>query len=284
MSDIQIPARALAKALLEAADRWSPPGLPISPRGNNMVLEHAGDAIPPSSNQEKSLIEVNGPAQEWIVSMRGEIQDPGPFVFFGPFVWPFTVFRVTWTLEGTSYTTFVDGYSDQYLTVFAQQIQVFGGWDTANFRLATSPPVDTPGFKFPKKILLQAAVSPGTGELPRAHRTFFIDADFSLAFDVPIPYAASSFILRTPRSAGGVPGVFLPTLVGVFQAINSSGSPPSGFGFPIDAYSAASIQAAHDRGELMSVASMADRLRVVFTAPPAAGDDVGLFCEFQLQP
>lgn len=243
-----------------------PPTRPMSnwPSGNAIALDSNGavNSFPP--NDQKRVI-VSLPKQEpnqFLVSLKGEaVQLPTEVGV----IFPLAVFEVSWQLGGQSFVTHVDGTSDQFLTVFAESIQVAGLWDRENFDRLQGPV----NVQLPLLMRLSAGIARSEGALTLARRTLYfvpVLPAFPAAVLFPAPYAARAFKLN---SIGALAG-FL-TLTSSVQQINPNNGQ--------DSYSTAAVQAAHDAGTYLPIASVADAIRCDLSS-----DAGGASVEFQLQP
>jgi len=214
------------------------------PLGNSHVLTSAGDTALPQ-NQDRVLVQFRGAARQYVVSMRGRIEAPATPPVASTF--PFGLFTVTWGLDGTTFTTTVDGQSDQFLAVYGNEVTVTAGWDSENFAAGVAA---LPGIlRFPQRVTLSASVAP-SNSVTEAFRSLIVPQPVPR---VPIPYAARAFILRS-SSAADIAAV---TTVG--QLLST--------GTLLDVYPGASVAAAHDDGRYMAICSLADTLAVTSAAP-----------------
>lgn len=221
----------------------------------------------PQGNINLVSVAERGKPRQWVISMKGEIGEFGN-VAAPVAVYPFTVFDVKWTIGGVSYQTQVDGYSDQFLSVYAEEVIVNATWDQLNFVRQHGLAVLTT----PRSITMAASCTPQEGGTTLAKRSIFIDNEVApSASSVPIPYAARSFIIRDATAAQQYLAATCRQLV----------SDDASFTCFVDIYTAADLLAAHSRGEALSVASTANFLVLNYAVQPLA--DMGLV-EFWLQP
>lgn len=258
-------AAAVARAILgELASHAAPANQGRQLRGSSTVLVSSGVAgTPPSDLQTRALVEVTGPARSYIIGMRGVVQSPSvvPAQMYAA-----ARFRVIWGIAGLAYTTTVDGFSDQFLTVYGEQVSVFAEWDEENIARMFSPTFPVPA-ALPSAMLLSAGISPSEGGVTQAKRTFLLRPSIAGAVDaVPVPYAARGVSVRS-----NIPGEYAGGIAWVQQ---------SGASQVIDSYTGAEVLASHGRGEYLSVPSMTD-VALWGLVPPLT--TIGA-AEFLLQP
>lgn len=255
------------KALDDAKGADAPPN---QVWGSTKVLVTDGTAALPSNDQNQVLFQVtapNGIPQAWIVQMAGSIQQPSatPIKTF-----PFAKFIVQFGSAGALETVEVDGFSDQFLMVFGNQVTVSCALDFVNAQKnLTMVPGDQ--YQFAKSMLMQASLSDSKGASTNAKRTFLLDRTTILPQTVNIPYAATGLIIRSNDPAwyhnpGGSQVVLLPFL-------NTTNA--------IDLYNPVALETAHNTGSYLTVPSLAD----VALVQPAAGPPTAPgFLEFDLRP
>ncbi len=261
--DVSILARDIVKELLEREREVgrTAPGQGISPWGGQKYLLSEGlIALPVKGSQSQLVLQrTSAEPRAWVVTMAGVIQEgPAP----GTNAYPFAKFVVTWGSSGANYSTEVDGFSDQFLTVWGNQVTVSCEWDFDAFNAFSGGVI-----AFPARMLLRASIGPSDGAVTKAWRTFPNITDAApKAFAVNIPYGAIGVIVRQPTA------VPVAVTLGFFSQSGGVG---------VETYSAASVAAAHDSGGYLSVPSMADRMAVGMAAfaPPKF-----VFAEFLVEP
>jgi len=268
--DVDILSRSIVGELLERAaeNQATAPGQAISPLGGKKYLESEGLAAEPVDGSQKQPIlqkDVDVP-RGWIITMSGKITQPS--VAGAPVVgaWPFAKFNVEWGAAGASYETEVDGFSDQFLAVWGNHVNVSCEWDFANFARFNVFPTGA----FPARMEMNASISPSDGAITKAWRTFVlpVPAVGTQLATYPVPYGAVGVTIRQNTANPNAPCIF------DFGTAHG--------GFNIEHYTAAEVQAAHDRGEYLSVPSMSDVLNV--TAGPAPASNTHYYVEFLVQP
>jgi len=234
-----------------------------------VFTSNGGDPIVAANRPEarsENLVSVRRKnPRPWVVSTKGLIKQTSQVS--PTTTYPFTVFRVQWQVQGVSYTTFVDGYSDQFLTVFAEEVLVFAEWDFENIdRMTTGGSSVRPigAMNLPNVIELSASLSESEGGTTLAKRTLFATTDNKL---MTIPYAARDFRTRAPFTDGQG------NIARFFCEANTGG-------IILDEYSAVVVQASHDSGDNLQVPSMANQMQYVLGVPVAQW--VGI--EFRLEP
>lgn len=219
----------------------------------------------PSSNQEQDICSL--PKQpvpsQWCVSTKGVVNTAPPAI--GNIV-ALAVFRVVWQIGGQNFETLVDGNSDQYLSIFAESIQVKCAWDAQNFAIwaATANP------QLPLSMGMSASIAQSDGALTVARRTVFlpiVPAAFPTQVLIEAPYAARSFNIIGTQPIGA----YLQDVIAVFGRV--------GAGTTLDLFDPVALQSAHDRGSPLPLASIADSLLFDIVAAPLGGA-----CEFLVQP
>lgn len=244
-----------------------------TPWGSTKTLTTDGTSAIPPSDQTQMLLQVTSPdgvPRAWIVNMAGDINQNSTHPLF---TYPFAKFTITWGSAGALESTEVDGFSDQFLMVFGNQITVSCSLDLFNARNSLLFNIAGQSLEFPKNMVLKASLADSEGARTAAKRTFFVPPVGSPGPDtlLPIPYAATGVILRT-----GLPAVWLDPVTGSQLSFEVNGS------LTQELYTAANVSAAHGRGEYLSIPSMADtiRIRQPTTGPPAGP----AFCEFLMEP
>lgn len=219
----------------------------------------------------ESLFEWHGPPGSYVISMSGLIQSASLGVTS---VLPFTVFKVQWSIGATQFTTFVDGHSDHFLTVFAEQVQVFVETDQFNLgQNAQLLALGVPQYRLPFTIAMQAAISPSAGEQTNARRTLMILPKLDTQ-DFDVPYAARGFRISSAEADFYTPPSFVKCNFFTGNQV---------YGTPVEGYTGANLVTAHDAGVYLNVPSQGDVLRLLYNAPAPVGAAAG-FVEYLLQP
>jgi len=213
---------------------------------------------PPQARSETLVSLMEGAARTWVVTTRGAVQASDPITA----VYPFTVFRVRWSLGGQQFQTFIDGHSDQYLTVYAESVQVFAEWDFEV--IATAANFAIPMF-LPQAILLTASICPSAGTPSLAKRTLPISLTAGTQ-NMQIPFGARDALMRALLNADA--SVTWQFNIGAVLALG------------LESYSAAQVLAAHDIGNYLPVPSQAEVLQIFDVGAPLGYSAV----EFRIQP
>jgi hypothetical protein len=230
--------------------------------GSTKALTSDGTATIPANNQLQTLLNVtsdDGVPKAWVINMSGRIQQPSA----SGVQFPYAKFLVSWGSAGSLLSTEVDGFSDQFLMVFGNQVQVSCQLDVDQ---ATRTIAIDPALEFPKAMVLSASLARSEGARVAAKRSFVcVPAAIAPGFtEIVIPYAATGVILRT-REPAALAGSSLQWRVGTFT---------------YDILTAGLLGAAHDRGEYIAVPSEADRVVLL----PGAGTLHPMWLEFLLEP
>jgi hypothetical protein len=263
---VSVDYPAFAAALIEELSRHQGPvqqGRQLV--GSSHVLTSDGTAVSGvTSSQAKAVVEFTGPPKSYIIATRGTIEQPALNLVE---TFAAASFEVIWACAGLTFRTLIDGLSDQFLSIQAEQVQVFAQWDDENIRRM---PFSPRTLSLPQKMTLAAACIPSDGAVTQAHRTILVRVGASGTDNMPIPYGARGFRVITASTVA--PSYYV--LV-VFSQKDSTG-------IFIDTYNAAALVAGHDRGEYLAIPSMADLLTVNYNVGPAPANPG--FVEFLLEP
>jgi hypothetical protein len=241
----------------------------VGPLGSTKILTTDGSSAIPPSEQTQTLVQLTSPdgiPRSWVVSMSGTVQQPSqnPTQYF-----PFAKFQVQWGSAGSLFQTEVDGYSDQFLMVFGNQVIVSAALDLANARTMIAA---IPSAQFPRSMALSASVARSDGAVVTACRSIVVPPSSSTPIIVSVPYAATGVIIRSPDSAWWSTGAG-PTFT--WQV-----APAAGFGATIDVWDPPIVVNGHSSGQYLKVPSLANALQV----SPPVGAVSPAFIEFLLEP
>lgn len=268
MSDVDVIVRALATELVRVGMQ-NPKGQHVTPLGGTKYLLSEGTtALPVLGPQPQQILVADSVVpQAWIVTMAGLITAPAPAPAIS---YPFAKFVVEWGSSAAKFSTEVDGFSDQFLSVWGNQVSVSCQWDPDNF--ARSAVFNS--LAFPSRMELKASISRSEGAISKAFRTFVVPvphAGAAQTLGVPIPYGAVGVIKRT----NGIIKFASPTTYTF--GTQRGGGVQTGF------YDAAQVNGQSSIGQYLAVPSVADLL-VISAGPSGAVADSHEYVEFLVQP
>lgn len=267
--DYSVLARGIVQELLarERELEATAKGQGLSPLGGKKYLLSEGlSALPVKGRQPDFVLQKTvAEPRAWLITMAGKIEAGAAA---GGNCFPFAKFTVSWGASGANYETEVDGFSDQFLCVWGNQVTVKCEWDFEQFARMV---IGLPGVAFPQRMMLQASIAPSEGAVTKAFRSFAFPTATptgTLTTLLPVPYGAIGVIVRRP-------GTFYGTACDLFFGTQQGG------GLTTESYLAADVLAAHNRGEYLSVPSMSDVVTVQAAAQAASDFKI---LEFEVQP
>lgn len=265
MTDYAVLANAVVARLLEAQASGAQHAAGQSPKGGSGQLTSDGIAGSiPTTTQRQTICELRtDEPRSYVVSMTSQIQELAPPVF-GAGVWPWAKWVVSWGVSAALLETEVDGFSDQFLTVFGNWVRVDFMWDLEAFVKAIPANLNT----LPRKLRGSAGIARSEGAVTQAARSYLVTAA-PAAQVLPVPYAAVGATMRDPN------GTYVAPIGGTILEFR-----PAGATILNERYDAGAVANAHQTGTFLSVPSMSDEAVVL----PAAGAVGQAFLEYILRP
>jgi hypothetical protein len=235
------------------------------PWGNVVHGQGTGTAFLPDFNG--ILLERHDyPPRQWSVRLRGQtgLEVP-PGVVEVPGLLPLGVFNVESQISGENRTYRIDAQSNEsILSVWGERVRVTCDWDRENI---TAPHLG-PGLIAPASVNFFAGLAEARS-VGTARRTLVVDNTAIATTSLSIPAGARGLIFRTVAGFAATLGN-LRWLGGISSATNTN----------IDEVPALAVQAAHDRGDYLSVPSWANRFSIQILALNANL----VLAEFEIRP
>lgn len=246
-----------------------PKGQQVTPLGGTKYLVSEGTtALPAAGLQPQVILTADSTIpQAWIVTMAGLITTVAGG---GAITYPFSKFVIEWGSSAAKFSTEVDGFSDQFLSVWGNQVTVSCQWDADNF---TRSAVFN-SLAFPARMEMKASIARSEGAITKAFRTYVVpvpNAGAAQTLGVPVPYGAVGVIKRV----NNVTAYASPTTYTF--GTQRGGGVQTGF------YAAAQVNAQSQIGQYLSVPSVADLL-VISAGPSGVGANSHEYVEFLVQP